>query len=66
MASASCASREMEPCDMACVEKRLTMDSTGSTSSSGMGFAARLTSSASRRLVSGRRSTSCANFSKAR
>ena len=37
IASASCASLLMEPYDMAPVLKRLTIDSTGSTSSSGIG-----------------------------
>ena len=37
MASVSCASALIEPYDIAPVEKRLTIDSTGSTSSSGTG-----------------------------
>ena len=37
MASDSCASVEIEPKEIAPVAKRLTMSSTGSTSSSGMG-----------------------------
>ena len=37
MAIVVCASREIEPKDMAPVEKRLTIDATGSTSSSGTG-----------------------------
>ncbi len=36
-ARVSCASCEMEPYDMAPVENRLTIDSTGSTSSTGTG-----------------------------
>ena len=35
-ASVSCASREIEPSDIAPVEKRLTISAAGSTSSSGM------------------------------
>ncbi len=37
MANVSCASAEIEPYDMAPVEKRLTMAETGSTSSMGIG-----------------------------
>ena len=40
IASVSCASELIEPYDIAPVEKRLTIDSTGSTSSIGTGSAA--------------------------
>ena len=40
IASVSCASALIEPNDIAPVEKRLTIDATGSTSSSGTGSAA--------------------------
>jgi hypothetical protein len=40
-ARVSCASREIEPSDIAPVEKRLTISAAGSTSSSGIGSVSR-------------------------
>ncbi len=56
-ASVSCASAEIDPCEMAPVEKRARMRSAGSTSSSGTTDTPGTTSSKSRIAVGGRACT---------
>ena len=51
MASVSCASWLIDPNDIAPVEKRVTIDSTDSTSSSGSGCVASLNSSRPRSVA---------------
>ncbi|MCY1360348.1 hypothetical protein D9M68_878950 [compost metagenome] len=65
-ARASWASGDSAPREMPAASKRLKMDSSGSTSSSGSGWAAVLTLSRSRSIDTGRLSTSAVyslNFS---
>lgn len=52
-AIASCVSREMAPSDMPPVQKRSTMEATGSTASSGMGARSEAIVRQSRSVVSG-------------
>ena len=56
-ASVSCASAEIEPCEMAPVENRARMRSAGSTSSSGTAVSPGTNSSRSRIAVGGRACT---------
>ena len=51
IANVVCASREMEPNDMAPVEKRLTISLAGSTSLNGTGCAAVLISNRPRKVI---------------